>query len=251
MILQQNTILITGGSSGVGLELAKRLVEKDNRVIICGRSQEKLANAKAKHPDIESFRCDLSKLHDCEKLAKWIRENHPDCNILINNAAIVHTTSFYKDEKALEKVDAEIRTNLFAPVALTKLLIPTLEKNPNPKLVNITSALAYVPKSDYLFYSATKSALHSFTQTLRIQMKELPIDIAEVFLPSVNTPFHKGKPPKGAISAQDAVDKIIRGLENGKTEIRVKTAKLIYFMHRIAPGFILRKVNSQSTTDPK
>jgi uncharacterized oxidoreductase len=244
MILQNNTILITGGSSGIGLELAKRLIEKNNKVIICSRSKEKLEKAKVKYPDIEIFQCDLSKEKECERLTHWIKETHKECNILINNAAIVHITNFYKDEKILEKAKTEIHTNLLAPIILTKLFIPILEKNPKPKLINITSGLAYVPKADYPFYNATKSALHSFTQTLRMQMDKSAIDILEVFLPPVDTPFHKGNPPKKVINVEKAVEKMISGIEKGEIEIRVGITKLIYLMSRIAPKFALKKVNN-------
>jgi len=244
MVLQNNTILITGGSSGIGLELAKRLIEKDNKVIICGRSKEKLESAKTKYPGIEIFQCDLSKQEDCEGLSDWVQEKYPDCNILINNAAIVHTADFRNDERILEKIKTEIHTNLLAPIILTKLFIPILENNPNPKLINVTSALAYVPKADYPFYNATKSALHLFTQTLRLQMNKFTIDILEVFLPAVDTPFHKGNPPKKVITVEKAVDKMINGIEKGEIEIRVGIAKLIFLMSRIAPKFALKKVNN-------
>jgi len=244
MILQNNTILITGGSSGIGLELSKRLIEKNNKVIICSRSKEKLEKAKAKYQDIEIFQCDLSKEKECERLVHWIKETHKGCNILINNAAIVHIANFYKDGEILEKAKTEIHTNLLAPIKLTKLFIPILENNPKPKLINITSALAYVPKADYPFYNATKSALHSFTQTLRMQMDKSAIDILEVFLPPVDTPFHKGNPPKKVITVEKAVDKMISGIEKGEIEIRVGITKLIYLMSRIAPKFALKKVNN-------
>jgi uncharacterized oxidoreductase len=244
MILQNNTILITGGSSGIGLELAKRLIEKNNKVIICGRSKEKLENARIKHSEIEIFQCDLSKEKECERLTHWIKKTHKECNILINNAAIVHSANFNKDEKILEKVKTEIHTNLLAPIILTKLFIPILENNPKPKLINISSGLAYVPKAEYPVYNATKSALHSFTQTLRVQMDKSNIDILEVFLPPVDTPFHKGNPPKKAITVKKAVDKMIIGIEKGEIEIRVGITKLIYLMSRIAPKFALKKVNN-------
>lgn len=244
MVLQKNTILITGGSSGIGLELAKRLIEKNNKVLICGRSNEKLEEAKMNYPAVEIFQCDLSKEKECERLIDWIKEKHPECNILINNAAVVHVADFYKDEKIIEKANAEIQTNLLAPIVLSKLFIPILEKNPNPKLINITSGLVYVSKTIYPFYNATKAALHSFTQVLRIQMEKSAINIIEVFFPPVDTPFHKGNPPAKVISAEKAVDAMIIGIEKGEIEILVGITKLLYIMSRIAPKFILRKINS-------
>ena len=245
MVLQNSTILITGGSSGIGLELAKRLIEKNNKVLICGRSEKKLEIAKKKHPEIEIFQCDLSKESECERLRHWIQEKQPECNVLINNAAIVHVADFYKDETILEKANAEIHANILAPIILSKLFIPIIEKNTNPKIINITSGLAYIPKADYPFYSATKAALHSFTQTLRMQMTKSAIDILEVFLPPVDTPFHKGNPPKKVITAEKAVEGMIKGIEKGEIEIRVGITKLIYLMSRIAPNFALKKINSQ------
>jgi uncharacterized oxidoreductase len=244
MKLQKNTILITGGSSGIGLELAKRLIEKNNKVLICGRSIEKLEKVKTKYSDIEIFQCDLSNEDECKRLTHWIQEKYPECNILINNAAIVHIADFYKDEKILEKAKAEIHTNILAPIILSKLFIPIIEKNTKPKIINITSGLVYIPKTDYPFYNATKAALHSFSQILRMQMEKSDIDILEVFLPPVDTPFHKGNPPKKAITAEKAVDEMIKRIEKGEIEIRVGITKLLYVMSRIAPKFILKKVNS-------
>lgn len=244
MVLQNNTVLITGGSSGVGLELAKKLIEKGNKVIICGRSQKKLDDAKTKRPEIEIFKCDLSKHEECERLAQWVKEKHSDCNILINNAGITHVSEFRNDNEILDKIKLEIHTNVLAPVILTKLFIPIIENNPNPKLINISSLLAYVPKAEYPFYSSTKAALHSFTQTLRMQMKKSKVDVLEVFLPSVDTPFHKGKTPKKSISVKQAIHEMIRGIERGDLEIRVGMSKLLYLMSRIAPKFTLKKVNN-------
>ena len=126
---------------------------------------------------------------------------------------------------------------------MSKFFIPIIENNPKPKIINISSGLAYVPKADYPFYSATKSALHSFSQTLRMQMEKSAIDILEVFLPPVDTPFHKGNPPKKTITAEKAVGEMINSIEKGKIEIRVGITKLLYLMSRIAPKFAFKKIN--------
>lgn len=163
---------------------------------------------------------------------------------MINNAGITHVSEFRNDNEILDKIKLEIHTNVLAPVILTKLFIPIIENNPNPKLINISSLLAYVPKAEYPFYSSTKAALHSFTQTLRMQMKKSKVDVLEVFLPSVDTPFHKGKTPKKSISVKQAIHEMIRGIERGDLEIRVGMSKLLYLMSRIAPKFTLKKVNN-------
>lgn len=244
MNIYKNTVLITGGSSGIGLELAQRLLEKNNKVIICSRSKQKLEQAKELYPKLEIFQCDLSDEQQCQYLANWIKENHPNLNVLVNNAALVHNTPFLETENILEKLKLEVSTNLLAPIRLIKHLHPVLEKNNNPAIINITTGLVYAPKADYPFYNATKAALHSFTQVLRIQLKDTNFRVIEVLFPAVKTPWHKGKPPKIAITVEKAVNEMIKGLEKGKVEIKVAGVKILYNLFRIAPGFALKKINS-------
>ncbi len=244
-MLTNNTILITGGSSGVGLELATRLLAKHNTVLICGRSHEKLEEAKKLLPEVKVFQCDIALETECQRLYEWVASNYPNCNILINNAAIVHKIVFLEDKKAIEKAHYEFETNILAPIRLSKLLLPLLLKNANAQLINITTGLVYAPRAIYPFYNATKAALHAFTQTLRLQLSNAPIKVFEVLLPVVNTPWHKGNPPKTAISANKAVEEMILKLEKtNKVEIRIGAVNLLYWLARIAPGFAIRKINS-------
>lgn len=244
MKLQNDTVLITGGSSGIGLELGKVLTKKGNKVIICGKSHEKLEAAKQLEPKLVTYQCDLSDRKECSDFAHILRENHPDLNVLVNNAAIVHKTSFLEDSQIMGKLTKELQTNLIAPIQLINELIPILEKNKHAEIINITTGLIYVPRALYPFYNATKAALHSFTQVLRLQMKGDNIKIVEVMFPAVDTPWHQGNPPKIAITVEKAVDEMIKGLKKGKPEIRVGGAKILYLMSRLAPGFALKKVNS-------
>lgn len=244
MKISNNTVLITGGSSGIGLELSRLLIQKGNKVIICGSTNEKLVAAKSLMPELITYQCDLSDNSECVDFAAKISENHPDLNILINNAAVVHKTSFVDDVQIMRKLMKELQTNFVAPIGLINQLIPVLEKNKNAEIVNVTTGLIYAPRSIYPFYGATKAALHSFTQVLRLQMAGRKIKITEVMFPAVDTPWHKGNPPKIAITAKEAVEAMIKGLETGKDEIRVKGAKVVYMLSRIAPGFALRKINS-------
>lgn len=243
MNLERNTVLITGGSSGIGLELAKQFIEKNNKVLICGRSLEKLEKVKSALPQIEYLQCDISQTDDCIRLSQWIKQNHPTLNVLINNAAIVHVSNFYFNADVLNEARQEIETNLMAPIVLCKLLMPVIEKNPKAHIINITTGLVYAPKADYPFYNATKSALHSFTQVLRKQLATTEIKIKEVMLPAVDTPWHKGNPPKIAIPVQKAVAEIIKGLQGNKDEIRVGGVKLLYRISRLAPAFAFKKIN--------
>ncbi|WP_062060004.1 SDR family oxidoreductase [Aquimarina longa] len=244
MSFLNNKVLITGGSSGIGLELGKQLLKKKNKVIICGSTEEKLLEAKRSNPEFEIFQCDLSDEKQCFDLTTWVQENHSDLNVLINNAAIVHVTPFIEGDDVLKKADLEMQVNFFAPLRLTKYLYPILNKNNNPIIINVTTGLVYAPKAAYSFYNATKAALHSFTQVLRIQLGKSNIKVVEVLFPAVDTPWHKGNAPKIAISTQTAVYEMIKGLEEGKTEIKVSKVKLLYMLSRIFPKLALKKINN-------
>lgn len=244
MNFSNQTVLITGGSSGIGLALAKQLIAKGNKVIICGRSLERLEKAKTETPALHIFACDISKEEDSHKLAKWVDSEHPDCHVLINNAAIVHQSNFYQEENIVEQAKAEFATNFLGPIRLAKLFLPILEKHTQAQIINITTGLVYTPRIVYPFYSATKAALHSFTQVLRRHLASTNVAVIEVMFPAVDTPWHKGNPPKIAISPQKAVAEMIQGLEKGRTEIQIGKVKLLYILSRIAPKFAFSTVNN-------
>jgi uncharacterized oxidoreductase len=243
MELKGNTVLVTGGSSGIGLEISRYLVNKGNKVIICGRSLEKLQSAQKAIPTLEIFQCDISSEENCKFLFLEVSQSFPECNMLINNAAIVHRSNFSSDGHILSKAESEIRTNYFGPIILTKLFLPLLEKNPNPNIIYITTGLVYSPKAAYPIYNSTKAALHSFVQTLRLQLRTTNMKIIEVLMPAVDTPFHDGNPPKVSITSEKAVNEMMRGLEKRKQEIRIGGVKLLYLISRIAPSFASRKIN--------
>ena len=244
MDLKNNTVLITGGSSGIGLELAGRLIENKNKVIICGRSLEKLERARIAIPNLHAIQCDLSDRDDCKKLINTIKTEYPEINVLINNAAIVHTDELLGGNQMIEKAEKEFQTNTLAPIQLIDGLLDTLMSNPKPSIVNVTTGLAYVPKAAYPYYNATKAALHSYTQVLRYQVRSEKIKIVEAMFPAVDTPWHKGEVPKIAIPVNRAVSELISGLENDMDEIRIGKVKLIYWISRISPGLAFKKINS-------
>ena len=243
MKLSGNTILITGGSSGIGLEMAKQFSAQKNTIIICGRNKEALLKAQQLVPGIHIYSFDLSIESERIELAARLTKHHPQLNILINNAAIVHRENFTTDPFGYEKAVKEIETNLIAPIHLIHQLLPLLRKQSSAAIMNITTGLVYTPRTLYPIYNATKSALHSFTEVLRAQIKPDSIEIIEVLFPVVNTPWHKGAAPKIAIQPAQAVEKMMSGLEKKQPEIRVGAVQLLYLLHRIAPRFAFRKIN--------
>lgn len=240
MRLDEQTILITGGSSGIGLMLAKCL-SKRNTVIICGRSLKKLDEAKKLVPEVDTFQCDISCGGEREKLFRYLKTKHPSFSVLINNAAIVHKTDFKTDDDIVAKAESEISTNLIAPIALSKAF---LSNAVHPvAIINITTGLVYAPRAVYPIYNATKAALHSFTQVLRHQLKNTCIRVIEVMMPVVDTPWHKGSAPQIAISPEKAVNEMMVELGKGKLEIRVGAVKILHILARLVPGLAFRMIN--------
>jgi uncharacterized oxidoreductase len=240
MKLQNQTILITGGSSGIGLALAKQLCPK-NKVIVCGRSKEKLENVKKLLPEVDAFQCDISSAAEREKLFVFLKANHSSLSVLINNAAIVHKTNFLLDDQMISKTEAEIATNLVAPIALSKMFLSSAPVS--SAIINITSGLVYAPRALYPIYNATKAALHSFTQVLRYQLKDTDMKIIEIMMPVVDTPWHNGAAPKIAISPETAVSEMIMQIERGNKEIKVGKVKILGMVARFFPSVAFKLIN--------
>src|SRR5690349_16362069 len=163
MNLSGNKILITGGASGIGLGLTERFLKENNTVIICGRREDALTQASKKHPQIITRVADLSDVQHRIDLCEWISREHPDLNVLVNNAGIqnwIHVS----DDAFYAKSITEIETNVTAPLHLTSLLVNMQSLT---TIMNVTSGLAFVPLSRSPVYCATKAFLHSFTMSLR------------------------------------------------------------------------------------
>lgn len=215
MKLTNNKILITGGASGIGFGLAEKFIQENNTVIICGRREELLGEVKEKYPAIITFVSDLSKEEERNKLFLWVEENHPDLNILINNAGIQNWMKV-TDDLFYEKAKEEVNINVLAPIHLTQLFLNLTSLN---TVINVTSGLAFVPFAKIPVYCATKSFLHSFTRSLRYVLRERNIEVIEVIPPALNTDLggkglHDGHPP-----VSDFVDAVFQQLKEGKDEL--------------------------------
>lgn len=242
----KNTILITGGGSGIGLQLARVLSAEGHTVLICGRSEANLRVAARQLSQVATFTCDVSDEHDCLRLYNWVQNNYPECNWLINNAAIAHHGDFIQESASLILAEKEFRTNLLAPLRLSYLFLPSLLKQPNSRIINISTGLVYAPIRSYTFYNATKAALHSFTQVLRMQFKNKPVHICEVLLPVVDTPWHKDRQISGAISPEKAVKEMLKEIRKNREEIRVGKVKLLYLLARLSPTLAIRLMNKNT-----
>jgi uncharacterized oxidoreductase len=216
MQLSGNTILITGGSSGIGLALTERFVAAGNRVIVTGRRASALAEVERKLPGVITQVSDSGSAADRVRLVAMLAERFPELNVLINNAGIQREFDAQKAEP-WEQTREEIAINFEAPIHMASLLIPQLRQKAKAAILNVTSGLAFVPLARVPVYSATKAALHSYTLSLRYQLRDTPIEVIEVAPPAVVSNLG-GKHDFGVPTAEYA-DSVMAQLGEGRTEV--------------------------------
>ena len=235
MKLTRNTILITGGSTGIGLVLAKTFLEMDNQVIITGRNQKKLQEAEKMHPGLHTIVADMENRQDIQELAK--KTEH--CNIVINNAGIQYNYQLADEKVDVSMLEQEFHINLIGPTLLIKLMLPNLLKKKSAAIVNVTSGLAIVPKQSAAVYCASKAALHSFTIALRYQLEKTVVKVFEIMPPLVDTQMTHGR-GTGKITAQSLVNEFLADFENDKYFSKIGKVKLLVIIQRLWPGLAAR-----------
>lgn len=199
MKLTGNTIVVTGGSSGIGKELVERFLALGNKVVTCGRRKERLAQLRARFPDLSVFTCDVSDEAQRKAFAEWVGVSHPAANVLVNNAGVQLVMDFTRPLD-LGRVRSEVETNFIAPLHFASLFASILAKKEGAAIVNISSGLAFSPLAFMPVYCATKAAIHSFTLSLRRQMRELGIMVYEIAPPAVDSELGRERWPKGQSS---------------------------------------------------
>ena len=243
-----NTVLITGGATGIGFSLAKAFLVAGNEVIICGRREDKLKEAKNKLPMIHYKVCDVSKEKERESLFNWVRSNFKDINILVNNAGIQRTIDLKKGTHCLLDVESEIETNLTAPIHLSAYFIPLLLKQKEAAIVNVSSGLGFVPMAWFPVYCATKAAVHSFSLSLRHQLRNTSIKIFEIIPPMVDTELDKGaRRGRGqqnrGIPPAEVAEATLKALENNEYEVAVGMAEGLRMGARNNPEETFQNMN--------
>ena len=232
MNLNNHTILITGATSGIGLGLAEKFLELNNQVIICGRREDRLKKIREKYPSIETRVCDMSDANAREVLAEWIIKNHPSLDILVNNAGVQLSVNL-TEPVDLDRLHAELEVNFVAPVHIASLFTPHLAKAKEAAIINISSGLAFAPLAFMPIYCASKAAIHSYSLSLRRQLRNTPIKVFEIVPPSVDTELgHERRTNKsqthGGISVKEFVDEAIESLRKDELESAVGQAKSLY-----------------------
>jgi uncharacterized oxidoreductase len=227
--------LITGGATGIGLSLADAFLKNENEVIICARTEENLRKAKNRLPELNTIICDVSKEAERVKLHDWVISNFPETNVLINNAGIQKMVDLRKGTSDLlgylrKDGGDEIDINFKAYVYMAGHFIPDLMKRKEAAIMNVSSGLGFVPIASMPVYCATKAAVHSFTISLRHQLKDGPIKVFEIIPPTVNTDLDKGARDKRGqtdrgIPPEEVAKATLIGMEKNEYEISVGMAQ--------------------------
>jgi len=248
MQIRGNTILITGGATGIGFSLAEAFVKAGNEVIICGRRAHKLEEAKDKLPQIHTKICDLSKEKERKLLYDWVRSNFKDINVLVNNAGIQRMIDFKKGTYDLVNGEDEIEINLKAYIYLSAYFIPLFLKQKEAAIINISSGLAFIPLAAVPVYSAIKAAIHSFSLSLRHQLKDSSIRVFEIIPPIVDTELDRGareerKQEDRGIPPFEVTKVVLKALENNEYEVAIGMAQYLRDGSRNSPEQTFKNVN--------
>lgn len=229
MKLTGNTIVITGGTSGIGKELVERLAARGNKVVTCGRRKDRLEELSARCEEVAVFPCDVSNEAERTAFADWVGKLHPAANVLINNAGVQLVTDLTKPVD-VSRVRGEVETNLVAPIHFASLFAPLLARKPGAAIVNISSGVAFCPIAFIPVYCATKAAIHSISLSMRRQVRDLGIAVYEVAPPGVDSELGRERWAKGAAShggmpVAEFVASMLEGLESDQLELAVGEAE--------------------------
>jgi uncharacterized oxidoreductase len=239
MKLTGRTILITGGSSGIGLAFALKFLEFGNEVIVTGRRQSVLDEVKAKYPKLHTIQSDVADPSQIAALAARVENDFPRLDVLMNNAGILLYKNLRASASDLDGLMAEVNINVGGVIRTTSALMNVLAANKGT-VINVSSGLAFVPLPAAPIYSATKAAIHSYTLSLRFQLEANGVEVVEIMPPAVKTDMTIELVEGGAsvMSTDDLVKQSFSALKSGSLEIHPGQTKMLALMRRLAPGFI-------------
>ena len=245
MELKNSTILITGGTSGIGLEFVKQLTEQGATIIVTGRNLDKLNATKKQFPNVQIFQSDVSNPNDIEQLYQQVTKAFPDLNMVINNAGIMRNLFLVNTHLDIESITSEIDINLSGVIRMNHQFLPHLRTKKSAAIVNISSGLAFLPFPLSPVYSAAKSGIHAYSQVLRLQLKNTPVKVFEIAPPATATDLMDdftddlGSDGGPLMKVEKMVQVAINGLLKDKFEIKPGMSKALKLMGRIAPKFFL------------
>ena len=244
MNLTGRTILITGGSAGIGLAFALKFLELGNTVIVTGRRQAVLDEVKGKYPKLHTIQADVAEPAQIAALAARVKADFPKLDVLMNNAGIMLHKNLKVPAADLDGLMAEVNINLGGVIRTTSAFIDILATNKGT-VINVSSALAFVPLPSAPIYCATKAAVHSYTQSLRFQLQETGVEVIDLMPPAVKTDLtaeiHEGDGVT-LMTTDELIKKSFADFNAGKLEIRPGQSNQLALMRRLAPNFINRQL---------
>jgi uncharacterized oxidoreductase len=219
MKLSGRTVLVTGGTSGIGLGIAGAFHKQGSRVIVCGRNRRRLSAVEEKFPGITALPCDVGDSRQRKDLAGEVMRRFPDLDILVNNAGIQRYVDLKKGYDELKSGADEIAINFVSVVELTAFFIGHLLKRPSAAIINVSSGLGFMPIQSTPIYSATKAAIHTYTLVLRQQLKDTSVRVIEIVPTMVDTGLNReGRDTAHlkyrGVSLSEYIPTVISGLEN-------------------------------------
>jgi uncharacterized oxidoreductase len=244
MNIENKTILITGGGTGIGFSIAKKLSVNGNQIILAGRREDKLKDAAAQLPNASYVVADVTKEADVENLVKQVKNKFGGLDILVNNAGVVTAYPLDSEAGVYEKAKFEMDLNYLSVVRLTEKLLPFLKASKDAAIINIESIVSYLPATVIATYSATKAALHSYSQSLRLVLQKTnpSVKIFEVFPPFVDTDMTKGF-DADKLSPDEVAQDIFNALQKNEYAVRPGRTKEVYQSFLQSPEITLQKFN--------
>ncbi len=240
-----NTVLIIGGSAGIGYELAKLLSGNNNNIIITGRNEERLKEAASQLKNVTPIVSDFSKADEVNTLVERLASGFPALNVVINNAAHALLYDIASDNaNAFEKAQEEIFTNYLSVIRINEKLLPLLKKQPDAAIVNVSSIVAFSPGS-LMGYSASKAALHSYTQSLRVALEQTTVKVFELMPPLVDTEFSKPIGGSRGISPKQVAEEFYKAWQHDEYEIHVGQTAEFYKLYLSSPTEALKLMQGQ------
>nr|WP_293833729.1 SDR family NAD(P)-dependent oxidoreductase [uncultured Arsenicibacter sp.] len=240
----QHTILITGGSAGIGFAFAKAFDEQGNHVIITGRDETRLQQAAAQLKNATAIVSDVTKEEDVNRLAARIEQEFPQLDVLINNAGKAFAYNLDEQPDAYTKAGEEMLTNYLSAIRLTEKLLPVLKQQPEAAIVNVSSIVAFVPISQVSTYSASKAALHSYTKSLRFALSRTSaVKVFDVMPPLVNTDFSQDIGGEKGISPAVVAQELLNALASDTYEVHIGDTAAVYALSRSAPAQAFAALN--------
>jgi uncharacterized oxidoreductase len=249
MKLKGSTILITGGTSGIGLEFVKQLTAQGANIIITGRNLDALRRAKNNHPNIQVFQSDVSKPEDVAQLYTDVVRQFPELNMIINNAGIMRLLDLQDDTIDLSDITQEIAINLSGTIQMVHQFLPHLLTKTSAAIINVSSGIAFMPYSIAPIYSASKAGVRAYTKALRLQLEDTGVKVFEMIPPGVTTNLQNDwvLPPNPSMMME--VDKMvsiaINGLIKDEPELKPFMIRVIKLISRLIPGLLIKFGNRE------